>query len=323
MLKHYFPGSAASLDAALASSLAAIPDGQARQDGIGVGAAAAAAMIALRANDGSAPPQFHLPASADPGEWQTTPSCPPSGGVFVHWRNVTPFGIESSDQFRSDPPPALDSRKMPRETTTRSKIVGGIASTERPANRAEVARFYAAVLALVAWNPAVRQVAAAQGTSLVENARAFALLNMAINDGLVAVMETKYHYSFWRPETAVVRGLEDGNPKTDADSAFAPFVVTPCFPSYPSAHASASYAAASIAEGFWATVVFPSCSRAPLFQASPSTTRASRKSPTISTTRASTVGSTSASIRSWRAPGAPGRRIHLPTLSSTLRSPEK
>jgi hypothetical protein len=110
-----------------------------------------------------------------------------------------------------------------------------------------VARFYNVALAVAAGNPAVRQVAASRGATIAENARTFALLNMAISDALVSVMETKYHYLFWRPHTAILRGEEDGNAKTAADPGFAPYVPTPCFPSYPSAHASASYAARAVA----------------------------------------------------------------------------
>lgn len=88
----------------------------------------------------------------------------------------------------------------------------------------------------------------AHGKSLSENARAFALLNIAISDGLVSSIETKYHYLFWRPYTAIRAGDVDGNPKTDPDPLWTTFIGTPCFPSYPSAHASASYAARTIAE---------------------------------------------------------------------------
>ncbi|MBZ5565779.1 MAG: vanadium-dependent haloperoxidase, partial [Acidobacteriia bacterium] len=87
-----------------------------------------------------------------------------------------------------------------------------------------------------------------QETSLSENARAFALLNMAMSDGLVSSMDTKYHYVFWRPITAIRAGDTDGNRKTDPDPGWTPFITTPCFPSYPSAHASASYAARTIVE---------------------------------------------------------------------------
>ena len=245
VLKTYFPGDA-SLDNARASSLAAIPDSQAKTDGISVGEAAAAAMIALRSNDGSAPPQFYAPTSSAPGEWQRTAGCPAAGGAFLHWRNVTPFGLQSSSQFRSEPPPALTSN-LYRKDYEEVAAVGGRDSIMRSKDRSDAARFYAVVLAVATWNPAVRQVAAAEGTSTSDTARALALLNVAISDALVSVMETKYHYVFWRPETAIPAGDSDGNDRTHADPAFVPFIPTPCFPSYPSAHASASYAAEEIA----------------------------------------------------------------------------
>src|SRR5690606_11718048 len=111
VLVHYLPSSAATLDAQRATSLATILDGKEKEDGIAVGEAAAQALIAARTNDGSAPPQSHVPASTVPGQWQVTPSCPPSGGILLHWGNVLPFGIEASDQFRSAPPPPLASRR--------------------------------------------------------------------------------------------------------------------------------------------------------------------------------------------------------------------
>src|ERR1019366_1084367 len=79
-----------------------------------------------------------------------------------------------------------------------------------------------------------------------ENARTLALINMAMGDALVTVMETKYYYPRWRPETAIRDGGLDANPRTDPDPAYKPFIVTPCFPSYSSAHASASYSAREI-----------------------------------------------------------------------------
>lgn len=245
VLKTYFPGDAA-LDSARASSLAAIPNSQAKTDGMAVGEAAATAMIALRNNDGSAPPQFYAPSSSAAGQWQPTAGCPPGGGAFLHWRNVTPFGLQSSSQFRSEPPPALTSNLYGKDYEE-VNTVGGRDSTMRSADRADAARFYAVVLAVATWNPAVRQVAAADGTSTSDTARALALLNVAIADALVSVMETKYHYVFWRPETAIPEAHADGNDRTHADPGFVPFIPTPCFPGYPSAHASAGYAAEEIA----------------------------------------------------------------------------
>ena len=128
------------------------------------------------------------------------------------------------------------------------KAVGGVDSEKRPSDRADVARFFAAVQSQAAWNPIARQIAAARRTSLSDNARLFALLNMAMNDALIAVMDTKYHYTFWRPETAIRLGDTDDNPETEPDAGFKPFLPTPCHPSYPSAHASSSYAAREVLE---------------------------------------------------------------------------
>jgi PAP2 superfamily len=248
VLKNYFPSNAVSLDAARETSLAAIPDGQAKNDGIAVGDAAAAAMIANRASDGSVPPDFYIPPSANPGEWQTTPPlCTAAGGALLHWRNVTPFGIQSSYQFRSDPPPTLTSNKY-RKAYNEVKEVGELNSPTRPQDRTDVAWFFAVAIPVHLWSQAMSQVSVAQSKSLSENARAFALLMMAISDGLVSSMETKYHYVFWRPYTAIRAGDTDGNRKTDPDVAWTTFIPTPCFPSYPSAHASGSYAGRAIVE---------------------------------------------------------------------------
>lgn len=113
--RNYVPLAATALDAAATASLATIPDGQSKQDGIAVGADAAAALIALRSTDGSSPARFFQPASADPGVWQPTPGCPPAGGILFHWQNVTTFGIQSNAQFRSAPPPALSSAEYARD----------------------------------------------------------------------------------------------------------------------------------------------------------------------------------------------------------------
>lgn len=249
VLSTYFPASASALDAARADSLALIADGQPKVDGIATGEAAAAAMILLRANDGSSPPQFKTPGAMVPGEWQATPSCPVVNGIavgtFLHWQNVTPFGIPSAQQFLLGPPPALTSNRFARDYNEVVRV-GSLASTERPPDRADVVHFYQVSSPAYVLNLAARQVAEAQGRSTAENARAFALVNMAINDSLVASMYNKYHYNFWRPETAIRAGDTDGNWKTDPDLTFLPFIATPCFPSYPSNHASGTSSGAEV-----------------------------------------------------------------------------
>ena len=245
VLKTYFAG-ASGLDAARAASLNAIPDGQPKTDGIAVGEAAADAIIKLRANDGSTPPQTFLPATTDPGVWQPTP--PAFGpGILLHWRNVAPFGITSSDQFRLRPPPALTSQTY-RKAYDEVKSVGEMNSTARPKDRADVALFYALTPPTQVFNRVAQQVSAAQKRSLSENARALALINMAIADGLVAVFDTKYFYVFWRPVTAIRAGDTDGNPNTEADANWTPFVTTPPFPGYASAHAAGCGAARKVSE---------------------------------------------------------------------------
>jgi hypothetical protein len=253
VLKAYFP-LAPNLDGAYAASLAAIPDGSAKAAGIATGQVAAAQMVARRVGDGSSPAQFGLPASIDVGVWQLTPSCPAAGGILFQWQNVTPFGVPSVPgshawiaQFAPGPPPALTS-EMYAKDFDEVKRVGNVASdlTDRPQDRTDVSRFYAATSPSFVFNLVARQVAAAEGRSLSENARTLALLNMATNDSLVASFWTKYHYNFWRPETAIAGAAVDDNRKTDADASFAPYILTPCFPSYPSNHGSGSNSGAEI-----------------------------------------------------------------------------
>jgi hypothetical protein len=254
VLRTYFStNSAAALDAARASSLAAIPDSQAKTDGIATGEAAAAAMIALRVGDGSAPLTFKTPAPVAPGEWQTTPGCPTVGGVpgaaflggqFFNWKNVTPFGIPSAAAFILDAPPSLASERYAKDYLE-VMTVGGMNSTARPRDRSDVARIYRDTSPTNLLNSAARQVAGALGRSLSENARALALLNMATSDSLVASFATKYTHNLWRPETAIHAGDTDGNPKTVAGS-FVPYITTPCFPSYPSNHASGTGGGAEV-----------------------------------------------------------------------------
>jgi hypothetical protein len=247
VLKNYFPANAAALDAARATSLAAIPDGIRKEQGIAVGEAAAAAMIALRADDGSTPPEFYKPTSSDVGEWQPTPSCPPAGGLLLQWQNLRPFAIETTAQFRAAPPPGIKSLRYARDFWE-VRLVGDVNSQYRPQDRADVAQFYAATPPVPVWNAAASQVAAQQGRSMSESARALALVNMAISDAQATVFETKYHYRLWRPETAIRAGDHDGNLLTRGDPNFMPFVVTPCFPSYGSAHGSSGGAAREVLE---------------------------------------------------------------------------
>lgn len=234
-----------------AESLAAIPDGTAKDDGLAIGRAAAAAMIANRTNDGSQTPMFYTPSSTAPYEWQPTPGCadaPANGrGLFFHWQFVKPFGVKSASQFRAEPPPRIVGGKYARDFNELASV-GALHSTQRTAHEAVVARLFGAIPPHRAWNLVARQLASASTHEITRTARTLAMLNMSLADGHVTVFETKYHYRGWRPETAIQRAGEDDNHKTAPDPDWRPYIVAPCFPGYPSAHGVGGGAARTILE---------------------------------------------------------------------------
>jgi hypothetical protein len=174
----------------------------------------------------------------------------PLGGILLNWGDVTPFGVVLPavghwyEPFRPGPPPALTSNEYAKDYDE-VKSAGSATSTaqERSAALATIARFYAALSPTYLFHMTARQLAADRGDSLSENARHLALISIATNDALLASFKAKYHYDFWRPYTAIRSGTGDGNDKTEADESWTAFLVTPCFPSYPSNHASGSNAA--------------------------------------------------------------------------------
>ncbi|HEX8030223.1 MAG TPA: vanadium-dependent haloperoxidase, partial [Vicinamibacterales bacterium] len=237
-LTNYFtaPATVAALDAARDTDLAAIVNGPAKTAGMAVGLAAANAMIALRLTDGSAtPPLTGTPSPSEAGDYALTTGC--ASTLFFNWPNVTPFAIASPADFLLPAPPTLGSQIYAKDYYE-VKTVGARDSLERPADRTEVVRLYAVTSPSFALSMATRQIAAARGLSLSEDARALALIMMGINDSLIASFYNKYHYNLWRPETGIRAGESDGNRKTEGDAGFLTFISTPCFPSYPSNHAS-------------------------------------------------------------------------------------
>ena len=246
VLKTYFPA-APDIDQAYTDALAAIPAGAAKTDGVAAGEAAAAAMIANRTGDGSTPVTIAPLALPLAGVWQLTspPGCAvtATGGALYNWKDVKPFGVPDVAAFRSVPPPLLTSSEFTKDYNE-VKRVGDVDSTERTLDRATAPG--SRRRRRPSFSIRREQVAAAENRSISDNARALALLNMATSDSLVASFATKYHYNFWRPENAI-RFLGDyGNPQTPPDPTYVPFISTPCFPSYPSNHASGSNGAAEI-----------------------------------------------------------------------------
>jgi hypothetical protein len=245
VLSHYFgTNSQSALDADRTASLGTPPYDQRTMDGMAAGHEAAQAIIALRATDGATtPPLTTIPGASAPGVYQLTTGC--AAAIAYNWQHVTPFGIQSASDFILGPPPALTSEaytKAYNEVMT----VGASDSLDRPQDRANVVLFFAATSPTQAMNQAAREVAEEKGGTLSENARALALVNIAINDSLVASFLNKYYYNFWRPETAIHEADTDGNPDTVANPDWAPFITTPCFPSYPSNHGSAVNAASEV-----------------------------------------------------------------------------
>jgi hypothetical protein len=234
------PERAAELDARLSASLSTIAEGAAKSNGIAVGHAAADAILATRANDGTDTVVPYTPGS-EPGDWQPTPP-----DLIPAFRpglgRVTPFAIRSGKQFRVDPPPALHSNRY-RIAYQEVKRLGELNSKERTQHQTDIARYYHVTDAQILWNIAARQVAEARGSSLSENARAFALLAISMMDAAIACFDTKYAYNLWRPVTAIRAADRDGNPGTRPDPNWQPLVDTPPFPAYVSGHGSIGAAA--------------------------------------------------------------------------------
>ena len=241
------PGSAPALDAAQAQSLSAIPDGPAKDAGIAVGEAAAAAMLLLRANDGSdlAASVPYTPGT-EPGDWQPTPPLF-APALLPGWGLVTPFGLEEGSQFRGTAAAGTPLRQL-CERLQRGQARRQDRQSFPPARSHRCRAFYAAATPVQVFNPAAREVGAAQGKTLSENARIFALLGMAMADGSIAVFDTKYFYNRWRPVTAIWYADLDDNRRTDPDPTWLPLIATPPFPSFSSAHATLSGTARAVLE---------------------------------------------------------------------------
>jgi hypothetical protein len=247
-----FPAKQAEFDAALATSLAAVPDGRAEDAGAAVGRTVAAAMLAARKDDGIDVPTPYTPGT-DPDDWQPTP--PAYGPALLpQFAKLPPFALVSPDQFRAAPPPSITSDAF-TQAFDEIKAIGAANSATRTAEQTAIARYWAGPLGTVQppgqWNRIARGVATERGNSLGENARLFALLNFTMNDALIAAWDTKYTYNFVRPVTAIRNAQSDGNPDTEADPAWTPLLGTPGHPSYMAAHSTLSAAAATALGSFF------------------------------------------------------------------------
>jgi len=243
-----YPKLQPELDALLASQLAAIPDGNPKQDGVQVGATVAARLVADRADDGSAvvPPPFV--AGTQPGSYRPTPPNFPAP-VFTGWSNVTPFVIDSASQFRSAPPPDVTSAAYAGALND-VKSLGQNSSTTRTADQTVAAKFWAPPI-WNTWNEIADRAVTAHHASLETSARLFAVLNLTFADSVIAFYDSKYHYLVWRPVTAIRLGDSIGNPAITGEPAWTPLAVTAPDPSYPGAHSTISAAGASVLSAFF------------------------------------------------------------------------
>ncbi|HET9419669.1 MAG TPA: vanadium-dependent haloperoxidase [Nocardioides sp.] len=232
--EHYLPlQEAAILDPAYDESLATIPDGKAKDDGVAVGLRVANALIALRADDGfRADVGYTPPSPALPGDWVPTMPAPPGGTYLPH---MQPFSLESADRFRPAGPPSLGSKRWARDYNEVKKL-GSATSTVRKDWQTTAALFWGEA-PVQQGHLALRGVIDQHDLDVVQAARMMAMVSVAYADGMIACFDAKYFYEFWRPITAIRAGDTDGNAKTVGDPTWMHLLPgTPNHPDYPSAH---------------------------------------------------------------------------------------
>jgi len=278
-----FPSQAPSFDQLLVEDLAqALPRlPQPRADGVAAGKRAAAAILAMRKNDGSAgadPLMSEWPTSKDPGRWRQDPIGMAPIALGANWDDVRPFVMRSAAQFRAAAPPSMQSRAYTRAFAEVAALGGdGVATkTTRTEEQTQIGIYWAydGTPSLCAPPRLYNQIAAEvskRSSNVLALARLFALVNVAMADAGVAIWESKFYYDVWRPVTGVREasqgtgpsGAGDGNPSTTAVANFTPLGApasnltgpnfTPPFPSYPSGHAGFGGALFQVLRRFYGT----------------------------------------------------------------------
>lgn len=238
-----FPAQTGALDADLEASLAGIAADEAGENSQSIargrlwGEEVALAVLAWRNADGLSPPGAAFNGNMAPGQWR--PTLPAFASMLVPtMATMTPFVIESPSSFRPLGPLSLASPEYAAEVND-VQSVGALVSATRTADQTESARFWAGTAASF-WNRAAVTASQNRHLTLSENARLFALLNIAQADALIACWDSKLWFNFWRPITAIRLADTDGNPGTTADAAWLPLINTPPYPEYYSGHQSVS-----------------------------------------------------------------------------------
>ncbi|MSR51764.1 MAG: phosphatase PAP2 family protein [Gemmataceae bacterium] len=251
VLSNYYPGRTKHFDGLLARTVGSLGDQEGVPAGLELGRSVGKEILAWRADDGSTRDVAHR-TSSKAGDWNPTPPkfMKP---LAPHWPQLTCFALRRGFQFRSEGPPSLTDKAYTIAFDEVKKL-GSKNSTARTADQTEIALFWADGEGTVTppghWNRIAQSIARERGFSLVENARLFALLNVAMADVSIACWDCKYHFNFWRPIQGIREADRDGNPVTRADYDWEPLLVTPPFPAYTSGHSSFSGAAATILAAF-------------------------------------------------------------------------
>jgi hypothetical protein len=237
-----YPSQQPALDGELSADLAAIPAGARVTRGIAAGHAAAQAILANRAQDGSAvtPPPYTVPPG--PGVFEPTP---PATAAFTHWANVKPFALERADQFRPPAPVPLSSPAYVK-ATQEVESLGQNSSTTRTPDETTIGTFWGGSI-WDYWNEIAQSASLAHRDTLAEDARLFAQLNVVFADSVIAFYDAKYTYDVWRPQSAIRSGF----PGFTANPSWTPLGKTPAEPSYPGAHATVSQAGATVLSSFF------------------------------------------------------------------------
>ncbi|MCE0765994.1 vanadium-dependent haloperoxidase [Pseudonocardia kujensis] len=244
-----YPSKRAGLDTQLSTELAAMPAGQATQDGVRVGAAAAQQMLELRASDGSSAAAAPFVAGTRPGDYRPTPPKFPAP-MYTGWGSVTPFLLDSATQFTPAAPPPVTG---PAYATALNQVesLGRDDSTTRTPDQTVAGRFWSASPVWNTWNQVAQTLAADRKASLAQATAAFATLDLSLADTTIALYDAKYREHVWRPVTAIQLGSATGNPAIVADPTWNPLTPTAADPSYPGAHSALSEAAATSLTAFY------------------------------------------------------------------------
>jgi hypothetical protein len=247
VLVAHFPASRAALDADYDAWLGGVPDGEARRTGQEVGAEAAAALVADRADDGRDAP-ITLPRPADPpaGMWVPTGN----GEMTAPWLGFTdPLVVDSAGQFATDGADPLDSEEYAADLAEAASM-GSATSTARTAEQTALALFWSDN-PVRQYQDAMRDRAVRQRMDIVETVRMFAAANSAGADALITCWRVKYDTPFWRPVTAIQQADRDGNPATAPDPGWTSLRPAPPYPENPSGHGCVSSAVAGTLEGLF------------------------------------------------------------------------